>query len=565
MSPSSCSQSPPESVLAVLLSLLHDSVIPEALYQTPILQLADADELASELTDDVAVIVILAEDVNSELRATLERIQLTLADAAVVVGLAQPHGNDDLVHLIRIGVQEVVSMAGADAGRWQQARDLARVRKQHESQLKRFSHYDPLTQLANRSLFQDRLEHNLIQNQRRNRGMGIVFLDLDRFRVVNDLYGHHIGDQLLVACAERMLEKVRRSDTLARLGSNNFAVILDDVNDAEGMQRVAAKLSRAFSHPFEIAGHEIFVSVSMGMELAGRVGFEVGELVRHAELALHQAKRNGRNATVLYQGGRSPADKVRLGLESALHHAMERNELRLVYQPQVTVDSDTFKGVEALLRWQHPVLGNVPPSVFIPVLEDTGLIESFGLWVLQTACQQFASWLQEGVVTPLAKVSVNLSPRQFHQADLVAQIRSVLEQSALPPTCLTLEVTESMLMSNLQQGIVMLTQLRQLGVAVAIDDFGTGYSSLSYLKDLPIDYLKIDRVFVKDIVDDANDAAIANSIIGLAHNLGLTVIAEGVEDPQTLEMLRLFDCDQYQGFLFSRPAAAADIASLARS
>ena len=560
MSSSPCSQ--PEETPGLLLSLLHEQAIPAALYDEPFLRVDDMDELGSELTGHSDSVLLLADSLGSELSAAIERVQLTMPNAAIVVALANRPNRDAIRQLILSGVQEVVALELESIAAWQDVLHIARSRKHHESQLKRFSHYDPLTQLANRSLFQDRLEHSLLQSQRRERGMGILFLDIDRFRVVNDIYGHHIGDQLLVACTQRMLEKVRRSDTLARLGSNNFAVLLDDIADAEGMQRVADKLSSAFNRPFTIAGYEIFISVSIGMELAARVDYELGQLVRHAELALHQAKRNGRNASLIYQGDRSPADKVRMGLESALHHAMERQELHIVYQPQAVVDSGVFVGVEALLRWQHPVLGNVPPSVFIPVLEDTGLIESFGQWVLEQSCQQFADWVSAGHLSTRTKLSVNLSPRQFRQGDLVHQVQRALNNSGLPAQCLTLEVTESMLMNNLDQSVEMLTQLRQLGMSVAIDDFGTGYSSLSYLKDLPIDYLKIDRVFVKDIVDDANDAAIANSIIGLAHNLGLKVIAEGVEEAETLEMLRLFGCDQYQGYFYSKPAQPDEVMKL---
>ena len=546
------------------MSLLSELPVPAVLTSGEVTLLECPDEICSNLADLGGIILVLAEQLNSELRASIERAQLTLADAGIVVALPQSELNEiNCVRLIELGVQELVALETMAPSQWLHHIRQARARKNHETQLKRFSHYDPLTQLANRSLFQDRLEHNLIQNQRRNRGTGVLFLDLDRFRVVNDIYGHHIGDQLLIACAERMLEKIRRSDTLARLGSNNFAAILDDVDDEQGMNLVADKISRAFNEPFEVAGHEIFISVSIGMQLASRVNYEVGELVRHAELALHDAKRNGRNACVLYQGNSSPADKVRLGLESALHHALERDELYLAYQPQVEVDGNHFYGVETLMRWRHPVLGNVPPTVFIPVLEDTGLIDQFGLWAIETSCRQFAQWLSQGQVPPTAKVSVNLSPRQFRQPDLAQQIKNALETTGLPPQRLTLEVTESMLMNNLDQGVEVLAHLRQLGVAVAIDDFGTGYSSLSYLKDLPIDYLKIDRVFVKDIVTDANDAAIANSIIGLAHNLGLKVIAEGVEDAEILEMLRVFGCDQYQGFYFAKPVVADEIPGLA--
>lgn len=558
MSPTVNSQ--PKLSQVHLLSLLEGESLPGVLPSCSLSLVESADEICCAAMSQDSTIIVLAKCVSNELKSVIERIQLILGDAAIVVALpASRQRQPDGVTLVELGVHEVTCWDLPTMADWQYVIHQARARRHYESQLKRFSHYDPLTQLANRSLFQDRLEHSLRQNQRSARGLGVLFLDLDRFRVVNDIYGHRIGDQLLVACSERIFEKVRRSDTLARLGSNSFAVILDDVDDDDGMYRVADKLNQAFAQPFDIAGYEIFVSISIGMQLANRVNFDAGELVRHAELALHDAKRNGRNARVLYQEHHSPADKVRLGLESALHHALERHELYLAYQPQVDLNTGEFTGVETLMRWTHPVLGDVPPTVFIPVLEDTGLIDRFGLWAIQSACEQFAQWLQQQQIPATAKLSVNLSPRQFRQPDLAQQVKNALQTSQLAPQRLTLEVTESMLMNNLDQGIEMLAHLRRLGVAVAIDDFGTGYSSLSYLKDLPIDYLKIDRVFVKDIVTDDNDAAIANSIIGLAHNLGLKVIAEGVEDEAVLNRLLAFGCDQYQGYYFSRPVAADEI------
>jgi len=489
-------------------------------------------------------------------------VRLMLPEAPLLVLLE--HLSDE-EKLISAGVQEILSLHQAKSGLLSHVMLLAMARRQYDIDQKHAAHHDPLTGLANRGLFQDRLDHCLVQSQRRGLDVSLLFVDLDRFRVVNELHGHQFGDLLLIACAQRLRDTLRRSDTVARLGGNSFAVILEAGGHQDNEQMsaaVAQKISTAFQRPFAIGGEEIFSTVSIGIELASRVSYDAGQLVRHAELALHQAKREGRNVSHVFCHRSSPADKIRVGLESALHHALEREELRLVYQPQVSISDQCFTGVEVLLRWQHPVLGDVSPAIFIPVLEETGLIERFGEWVLRNACQQYADWLSQGLVPEDSKLSVNLSPRQFRQRDLAERIQQLLADCALPPQRLTLEITESTLMVNLDHGVQILNRLRTLGVSVAIDDFGTGYSSLAYLKDLPIDYLKIDRMFVQDIVTDTHDAAIASSIINLAHNLGLKVIAEGVEDSAMLDVLAVFGCDQYQGFYFARPLPAADIPAL---
>lgn len=549
-----------------LLSLLPDSGYLGASSLDGVLVSDSVESLCHNSFTADDVIVLIARQLDNDLLGKLESIQQVASCAALLVALKAEQAEQaeqDYIWLLKTDVQEIILAKDISTPHWQQSILLAHARKRHESQLKRFSRYDSLTQLPNRTLFYERLEHGLVQGQRKQQDMGVVFLDLDRFRVVNDVYGHQVGDNLLKACAKRMQMAVRRSDTLARLGSNNFAVILDDVSGNSVLEGIADKLRLCFNEPYNICGNEIFVSISLGMQLASQAGYDAGELVRHAELALHQAKSNGPNTSQLYQHQELPGDKARMTLESSLHHALEREQLHLVYQPQVDINQQSFTGVETLLRWTHPLLGNVPPSVFIPILEDTGLIERFGEWVLRSACEQFRIWLQQGVVSPSAKLSVNLSPRQFRRHDLGEQIRKTLCDTCLPPGSLTLEVTEGMLMANLDQGIELLAEMRRLGVSVAVDDFGTGYSSLSYLKDLPIDYLKIDRVFVKDIVTDGNDAAIANSIIVLAHNLGLKVVAEGVESKETLNILEGFGCDQYQGYLFSKPVLADDIPVLA--
>lgn len=512
-----------------------------------------ADELAEVWLNHRHGIVLVDGPVDD---VTLRRLRAVLPDAALVVVAPEA----DEIALLELGVQEVICDDDTHLPR-SLNRALVRIRLEHTRS--RDLYQDPLTGLANRHLFLDRLDHALVQGKRHGTSTGLLYMGIERFRIINELHGYAAGDELLVACARRLQDTLRRSDTLARIGGDVFAVVLGNVPDEITMNQIADKVRQAFSAPFLCAGTEVFLGVSIGMELSGRANSDSGTMLRHAELAMHRVRRDDHRSFLLYEDDHSPADRVRAGLESALYHALERNELRLVYQPQLNISSGAFSGVEVLLRWSHPVLGDVSPVVFIPVLEETGLIARFGEWVLANASLQFAQWLNAGVLPDNAVLSVNLSPRQFGQPDLVARIRHSLQEAGLAPDRLTLEITESTLMRNMDQGVSVLNELRQLGVAIAIDDFGTGYSSLAYLKDLPIDYLKIDRVFVKDVVTNTHDAAIASSIISLAHNLGLKVTAEGVEDQQILDLLRLFGCDQYQGFFFSRPVGADDIPGLA--
>ncbi len=524
--------------------------------QEPMLQM---EQICDRWRQPEEVVCLIASQCDDALVTLVEKIRLKLPSAPLMVALVDMLNEQ---RLIALGVQEVFPLQRTPQQELDRLVDRAIARMEHELRLRQLSHFDPLTGLANRVLFQDRLEQSLMGARRNGTDVGLLFIDIDRFRVVNDIYGHALGDELLQACSARLKDKLRRSDTVARLGGNSFAVILDAVRNIAVLTSVASKLSEALRAPFKIGDHEIFVTISVGIDISSEASYDPAQMVRRTELALHQAKSDGRNACQVFTQQSAPMDKIRVGLEAALHHAMERDELRLAYQPQVSVCGQQFVGVEVLLRWEHPALGMVAPNVFIPVLEDTGLIEPFGEWVLRSACQQYKQWLDDGLVGNASKISVNLSPRQFRQRDLGERIQQALYDTGLPPENLTLEVTESTLMYNLEQGASMLSEMRSLGVKVAIDDFGTGYSSLSYLKDLPIDFLKIDRSFVKDIVDDKNDAAIANSIIALAHNLGLKVVAEGVESQDILDALASFGCDQYQGYFFAKPVFAGDIPEL---
>jgi diguanylate cyclase (GGDEF)-like protein len=508
-------------------------------------------------------IILLVEKHDTLLEDWVCRLVMALPEAPLVLLSLQPLALDE-IKLLELGVQDVWPVTEVSETLLPRLMEHAIIRKQVEYQTRHLAHYDALTGVANRTLFQDRLDHSLLHARREGHVVALLTIDLDRFSVINEHYGHDIGDQVLKQFARRLADIVRRSDTVARLSGNNFAVLLEQMANEHVITGVAEKLCTAFNDPYFIADHEIFCSISIGIELASRVGYDGAQLLRRSELALRQAKQDGRNDFRFFMADLHPPDMVRASLESALHHALERQELSLQYQPQVRVTNKQFIGTEVLLRWTHETLGAISPAIFIPALEETGLINKVGEWVLASACRQHQEWIRKGALPVDSKLSVNLSPRQFRQRDLADRILQVLEVTQMKPKNLTLEITEGVLMDNLQQGIDMLGKLREIGVSIAIDDFGTGYSSLAYLKDLPIDYLKIDRVFVKDIVEDENDAAIANSIIALAHNLGLEVIAEGVEDPSVLGVLQAFGCDHYQGFFFSRPVDPEEIPVLAQ-
>lgn len=507
-------------------------------------------------------IILLVEKHDTLLEDWVCRLTMALPEAPLVILSSGLSALDD-IKLLELGVQDIWSIAALSDTLLAKIVLHATVRKQVEYQTRHLVHYDALTGIANRTLFQDRLDHSLLHARREGHIIGLLTIDLDRFSVINERYGHDVGDQLLKQFSHRLTDVVRRSDTVARLSGNNFAVLLEHVANDSVIKTVAEKLCNVFNQPYIIASHEIFCSISIGIEIASNVGYDGAQLLRRSELALRQAKNDGRNDFCFFMAERHPPDMVRASLESALHYALERKEMSLQYQPQVRVDNQQLIGTEVLLRWTHETLGAISPVVFIPALEETGLINKIGEWVLATACLQHQEWIRSGALAESAKLSVNLSPRQFRQRDLADRIEQILETTQMKPQNLTLEITEGVLMDNLQLGIDMLGRLREIGVSIAIDDFGTGYSSLAYLKDLPIDYLKIDRVFVKDIVDDKNDAAIANSIIALAHNLGLEVIAEGVEDLSVLGILQDFGCDHYQGFFFSRPVDAIEIPKIA--
>jgi len=429
-------------------------------------------------------------------------------------------------------------------------------RKGSEQRLTYLAQFDTLTGLANRSLFLDRFAQTLKQAGRNEWRVGVLFIDLDRFKLVNDTLGHGIGDQLLIQVARRLQECVRGGDAIGRLGGDEFACVLSTLARPGDAALVAQKIVDALSQPFQLEGQEVYVSASVGIGIYPDDGADADTLLRSADTAMYRAKEQGRNAYQFYLPQMNAQAAERLQMQTQLRGALERGEFVLHYQPKVDLGSGAISGFEALLRWQHPLRGLVPPLQFISVLEETGLIIPVGEWVVRTVCEQLLRWQAEGV-TP-RPVAINLSARQFQQRHLDATIAAIVADTGVDAGLLEFELTESLLMSDAREAARILNNMRASGVRLSIDDFGTGYSSLAYLKRFPLDALKIDRAFIRDVTTDADDASIALAIINLAHSLKLKVVAEGVETAAQLEFLRARGCDEVQGFYFARPLVAAD-------
>ncbi|TFW18026.1 bifunctional diguanylate cyclase/phosphodiesterase [Duganella callida] len=428
--------------------------------------------------------------------------------------------------------------------------------KESQDKLDHLAHHDPLTGLPNRLLFHDRLQHALQRASRDGEQLALLFIDLDRFKNVNDTLGHHIGDELLKQVARALQDRLREGDTLARLGGDEFIVLLENIENQYGASQVAEKLVQMFEQPFMVAGHELFVTCSVGISLFPDDAADLNMLIRNADVAMYQAKARGRNGYSFYAPSMTGEGVERLRLETFLRRSIEKEEIFLNYQPQVQIDTGRLVGVEALVRWNHPELGLIPPIRFIPLAEDTGFINQLGKWVLHEACRQMVRWQEAGLHVP--KIAVNLSAKQFERGSIVNMVADILRETGLEPQRLQLEVTESVIM-NTGDAMVFINDLHSIGVALAIDDFGTGYSSLAYLKQLPVQTLKIDRSFIKDISTDVNDEAIAIAIIQLGKSMNLSVIAEGVETEEQAGFLLRHGCNLAQGYYYSRPLTAGDM------
>ncbi|MBV8634854.1 MAG: EAL domain-containing protein, partial [Burkholderiaceae bacterium] len=432
--------------------------------------------------------------------------------------------------------------------------------KLSEQRLHQLAHYDVLTNLPNRRTFAERIQHEIDLAVRRSTMLAVVFIDIDHFKTINDSLGHATGDLVLQAVANRLRACLRIGDTVARIGGDEFVVLLEGNSKRETFERVAHKLAESLTEAVTIDGREMYVAASMGISVFPHDGKDSETLLRNADTAMYRAKTAGRNCWRFFDESMAAHATRRLELETALRRAAERSELVLYYQPQRSLHNDRVVAVEALLRWQRPEHGMVSPMEFIPLAEDSGLIVPIGEWVLFTACTQAAAWWHEYKVE--LRVAVNVAAKQIHHKGFVEQVRDTLAITGLPAEFLELEITESSIIENVEESVNKLHQLKQLGISVAIDDFGTGYSSLSYLKQLPVDRLKIDRSFVKDTPDDIDDCAIVRTVISMSHNLGLSVIAEGVETQRQLDFLRAQHCDEIQGYLLSVPVPAQQVAGM---
>jgi len=427
-------------------------------------------------------------------------------------------------------------------------------RKKSEEEVRHIAFHDALTDLPNRMLFHDRLEHAISDAEREKTMVALMFLDLDRFKIVNDTLGHHIGDLLLQEVAERLKQNIRASDTVARLGGDEFVIILPDIHRARDVSKVARKVLESLNRAIVIDDNELYTTPSIGISLYPTDGQNVEGLMQSADTAMYTVKEAGKNNFQYFTQSMTQAAQQRAKLEKDLRIAIEQKEFELHYQPKIKTNPLRVVGCEALLRWKHPEQGYIPPDIFIPVAEDAGLIVQIGDWILEAAAQQIVSWRSKGM--PDINVAINLSPVQFKDAMLANKIQDYINTSILDKEMVEFEITENILMDNVQASSEGLLTLKKLGVSLAIDDFGTGYSSLSYLKSFDIDSLKIDRSFVNDIHTESDSAEIVSAVISLAHNLGLIVVAEGVETEEQLLFLSDLQCDIFQGYYFSRPLPA---------
>lgn len=428
--------------------------------------------------------------------------------------------------------------------------------KEAERHLDYQAHHDALTDLPNRVLFNDRLLMGIAKAKRNDQSLAVMFIDIDHFKYVNDTFGHNEGDNLLQAVAKRLKACLREEDTLSRMGGDEFTVLLQDLT-GEGTEMVARKILDAMKLPFNIGEHKLYVTASIGISVYPKDGDKPMELLKNSDTAMYRAKEDGRNNLRFFRSNMHEFSMRRIQMEEDLRHALKREEFKVYYQPQVDLVDGRVSGVEALLRWARPGVGLIPPGQFISMAEETGLILPMGEWVLRVACKQCKAWHDQGWRG--LRVAVNLSARQFQQTDFVDMVARILSETGLDPECLELELTESIAMQNAAETVAVLHGLKRIGVQISIDDFGTGYSSLGYLKRFPIDRLKVDQSFVAGIVEDPNDAAIIIAVIALAHNLGLKVIAEGVETGEQLDFLKMHFCNEVQGYLLGRPMPAEEL------
>jgi diguanylate cyclase (GGDEF)-like protein len=513
---------------------------------------------------------LVLSDINMGGMSGIEMIPLTRSTSpdAVVVMISGQHVIENAIEAMRLGafdyivkpfdlqhveiaVERALEHRALLVEKRRYENHLEEMIEQRTNELNHLAYHDALTDLPNRILFEDRLAQALTGARRNDRALGVIFLALDRFKKVHDSLGLAHGYDLLQQVATRLRHHVSESETLARFDGDEFAFLLPEIGGTESVVKIIYDINKALQVPFTLEGHELVITASLGVSLFPHDGTDGMTLLKNASAALYRAKEQGGNNYQFYTADMNAKALKRLVLESNLRKGLEREEFEVYYQPQLDVGTGHIVGMEALVRWRHPLLGLVSPSEFIPLAEDTGLIVPLGEWVLRTACRQSQSWQDEGL--PPLSLSVNISARQFQQQNLANVVAQILLETRLDPHWLELELTESSIMKNAESAVLMLGKLKVMGVRISIDDFGTGYSSLGYLKRLPIDVLKIDSSFVRDVSEHADDAALVEAIITLAHNLRLKVIAEGVETIEQLKFLFRLRCDEWQGYLYSKP------------
>jgi len=476
--------------------------------------------------------------------------------APMIMLATQAHQGID-TEAIKFGAADSLVKGQITASLLERSIRYAIERKKADERMTYLAQYDALTGLANRSLFKELLSQALARAERAGKHVALMFLDLDRFKIINDSLGHDAGDQVLKVVAERLRSRMRKSDTVARLGGDEFTVILEAIGTVQDATNVAQELLHIVGQSIMVQDQEVFVTPSVGIALYPQYGKDPETLIKNADMAMYRAKRQGRNMYRFYTTETNGKASQHLAIESSLRRGLEREEFLLHYQPQIDMNNGRVVALEALLRWQTPERGMIQPDDFIPLAEENGMIVLLGEWVLRTACRQNQEWQHAGL--PPISVSVNLSARQFRQRNFVETVSRILKESGLDPQYLDLELTESLLFESNGATKSRLKELKELGIRISIDDFGTGYSSLSYLKAFPIDTLKIDRTFVGDIPMSEEDSAIASGMIALAHGLHMKVTAEGVETLAQLDFLRERGCDAIQGFLMSPPVPAEEI------
>ncbi|RLB37030.1 MAG: hypothetical protein DRH30_13925 [Deltaproteobacteria bacterium] len=521
---------------------------------THVCTLNDAVLSAEDLVPDVILADLNLPD--SRGTQTVASLQTSYPDIPLVIVSAW---EDEAISLqsVKAGAQDYLVKGHIDGANLHRVIRYAIERKRTELELVRLAHFDQLTSLPNRTLLRERVDHALARAMRAGSGVATLILDMDRFKEINDMLGHEVGDKLLIEAARRIRASVRDQDTVARLGGDEFAVVLEGVSEAKEVLPVIERIIKSLSEVTSVDGHEVKTSTSVGIAMYPENGNNLSELLRAADLAMYQAKSSGHGRYRFFADAMQEEAQSRHALEWALRRAVERKEFELFYQPQLCLRTGMVIGVEALLRWMSPTRGLLTPYHFIAGLEEFRLINDVGEWVLQTACEQIRKWHMMDF-EPM-RIAVNVSAQQFEDPMLIDKVRSALKETKLPPEFLELELTESCLMSDPAQTTALLREIRDVGVRVAIDDFGTGYSSLAYLHEFPLNALKIDKNFVQNVESNDRGGPISQMVIGLGQNLGLEVIAEGVETEAQLRYMREHGCDVAQGYFYARPESPEDL------